>query len=35
VQKKFPAYEALTADMLEVNARLIKYRAKMFALVNK
>jgi hypothetical protein len=35
VQKKFPAYDALTADMLEVNTRLIKYRAKMFALVNK
>ena len=35
LQKKFPAYDALSTDMLAVNARLIRYREKMIALVNK
>lgn len=35
LQKRFPAYEALKADMLEVNQRLIKYRHKMNELVTK
>ncbi len=35
LQKRFPAYDALTSDMLEVNKRLIKYRQKMIDLVKK
>ncbi|MGA0542972.1 hypothetical protein [Neotabrizicola sp. VNH66] len=35
LQKRFPAYEALKADMLEVNQRLIRYRHKMNELVTK
>ena len=33
VQKKFPAYEDLVEDLLEVNQKLIAYRAKMNELV--
>lgn len=35
LQKKFPAYDALTADMVSVNKRLIKYREKMIELVRR
>lgn len=33
LQKKFPEYDALCADLLAVNNRLIKYRMKMIELV--
>jgi hypothetical protein len=33
LQKKFPDYDALCADLLAVNERLIRYRAKMDELV--
>lgn len=33
LQKKFPEYDALCADLLAVNNRLIKYRVKMIELV--
>lgn len=33
LQKKFPEYDALCADLLTVNNRLIKYRMKMIELV--
>lgn len=33
VQKKFPDYEALSADLLEVNQRLRNYRKRMYELV--
>lgn len=33
IQKKFPDFDSLSADLLAVNNRLIKYRAKMFELV--
>lgn len=35
LQKKFPAYDALTTDMISVNKRLIKYREKMNELVRR
>lgn len=34
MQKEFPQYDQLVADMLNVNARLIKYRDRMDALVH-
>ncbi len=33
IQRKFPKYAELTADMMQVNARLIKYRETMHRLV--
>jgi hypothetical protein len=35
LQKSFPAFEALTEDLLAVNKRLIRYRAKMIELVKR
>ena len=32
IQKNFPAYKELVADLLEINARLIRYREIMFQL---
>lgn len=34
IQKKFPAYDELIAEMLEVNRHLMHYRDRMFDLVN-
>ena len=35
IQKRFPDYDALVVEMLAVNARLMAYRAKMYALVTQ
>jgi hypothetical protein len=35
IQKQFPAYDELVADMLAINAWLIAYRAKMYELVTR
>lgn len=35
IQKRFPDYDQLVAEMLEVNQKLMAYRAKMYALVTQ
>lgn len=35
IQKRFPDYDQLVAEMLEVNKRLMAYRQKMYALVTQ
>lgn len=35
IQKRFPDYDKLIAEMLQVNEKLIAYRAKMYALVTQ
>lgn len=34
IQKDFPAFEALTTDLLNVNQRLIRYRSKMYEILS-
>ncbi len=33
IQRRFPAYDELSKEMLEINSRLMAYRAKMYELV--
>lgn len=35
IQKRYPAYAELSADMMAINSRLMAYRAKMYELVTK